>query len=185
MHPLLLSSAKLESVWKFCCPGLPSQSFTYTQLPLAEAFCKHTAFDPPNLKVVGVLHKIVKQQGRLLGQRATLSSPVSCPTGRQLLCPFTGDGTRCPPWAAQDTLDEKGWHVRQVPGRNRHNSRSNQVTEQHLMRICWQRCEQVDGNQEGLVQHSGTGNTGEPAPPAGLKGLGEGSQNHWVEWTHS
>ena len=69
--------------------------------------------------------------------------------------------------------DEGGWRVRQVLGRSRQGSHADQVIEEHLMRAFWQRCEQVDGNQEGLVQNPGAGERGEPLPPTGLKDQGK------------
>lgn len=177
MHPLPLSSAKLESVWKCCCPGFPSQSFTFSQLPLAETFCKHNAFDPPNLKVVGVLHKIVKQQGWLWGQRATVFPHFLC-TGRQLPCPVTGNGTRCPSGQLGTQRRRRGWPARQVPGRDRHGSRSNWVTEEHLMS-----CEQVDGKQKGWYSALGLATVGSPHHPLDCRDWGE-VPDPWVERTH-
>lgn len=121
---LLLSSSQAGISLEILLPGLPSQSFMYTQLPPAEAFCKHSAFNPQNLKVVGVLRKIVKPQGRLWGQRATQSSPVPAPQAGSCfaLSQGMGPGAPPPPGSSQDTPDERGWHVRQVPSGNRHGS---------------------------------------------------------------
>lgn len=91
-------------------------------------------------------------------------------TGRQPLCPVTGNGTRWPSGQLGAQRRRRGRPARQVPGKSRHRSCSNQVMEERLMRICWQRCEQMDGNQK----HSGTGHSGEPAPPAGLEDSGRG-----------
>lgn len=42
------------------------------------------------------------------------------------------------------------------------------------MRVRLQRYEQVDGDQEGIKQTPGAGNSGEPLSPPGLEGPGEG-----------
>lgn len=97
----------------------------YTQLPPASLLAAG-AFNPQNLKVVGVLRKIVKPQGRLWGQRATLSSPF-LPHRQAAALPFHRgwDPIAPPSPGSSGHTDEKGWHVRQVPGRNRHSFTSN------------------------------------------------------------